>query len=282
MTICVSVKVAEGLVMAADSMTMLQGIMQDKRTGQSSTGVLQTFAHANKVSSFLDYPVGIMSWGAASISDRSIQSLIMEVEYNFPTLEAKKSEVGHHGKLYSVLGIGNEVLKFIMERYDDENKRLAAAAPKLGLFIGGYSDGEFFSDIYKCELPVDRDWVPLRAKHNNSPHDFGSNWFGITEPLIRLVNGYSVNGASKLATDFGVDPKAVEAWTKSGANSMPLIFNGMPLQDAVDFAKYLVDVVIGWSRFSLGPPQCGGLIDIAVIRPRSFQWAQRKEWAIKD
>ena len=82
MTICVSVRVAEGLVLAADSAVMLMGSVKTPQ-GQA-VGVVQTFAFANKVARVHDYPVGVMTWGAGSISDRSIQSLIMEFEYNYP------------------------------------------------------------------------------------------------------------------------------------------------------------------------------------------------------
>ena len=45
------------------------------------------------------------------------------------------------------------------------------------------------------------------------------------------------------------------------------MFDGMPLQDAVDFANYAVQLTIGRFRFAAGVPVCGGNVDIAVITP---------------
>jgi hypothetical protein len=56
----------------------------------------------------------------------------------------------------------------------------------------------------------------------------------------------------------------------------------MPLQDAIDFAEYAVEVVVGRFRFGHGPPLCGGDTDIAVVTPGNFEWAKRKLWVIKE
>jgi hypothetical protein len=61
----------------------------------------------------------------------------------------------------------------------------------------------------------------------------------------------------------------------------PIIYEGMPLQDAIDLAVYLVNVTIGHSRFAVGPPVCGGQIDVATITSRGFQWIRRKSWQVK-
>jgi len=78
MSICVSVRVAEGLVLAADSATVLMGYISPQHKAPS---IIQSFQYANKVCQVGDLPVGVMSWGNAAILDRTIQSLIMECEY---------------------------------------------------------------------------------------------------------------------------------------------------------------------------------------------------------
>lgn len=74
----------------------------------------------------------------------------------------------------------------------------------------------------------------------------------------------------------------IQKWVDDHVSVLPLIFNGMPLQDGIDFAEYCVQVVIGRYRFGPGAPLCGGDIDVAVIRPNSFKWSRHKQWAIKD
>ena len=89
---------------------------------------------------------------------------------------------------------------------------------------------------------------------------------------------------NKLYTELvkrGVDKSIIQKWIDDSVSELPLVFDGMPLQDAVDFANFAVNLVIGRFRFGMGTPTCGGAVDIAVIRPNNFDWAQRKRWSIK-
>jgi hypothetical protein len=80
----------------------------------------------------------------------------------------------------------------------------------------------------------------------------------------------------------GADKVIVQKWAKDHVSELPLVFDGMPLQDAVDFANFAIQLTIGTFRFALGPPICGGDVDIAVITPAAFHWAQRKQWSVKE
>jgi hypothetical protein len=267
MTICVSVRTAEGLVLAADSATILQGDVDVG--GAKSLQILQTFNYATKVAQVGDLPMGVMTWGIGTINSRSIQSLVMEFEFDYKV----------RGK-FSVRTVADALLRFISARY-----RTAFPSPTqlqtLGLFVGGYSDGEFFSEQMSCELPADTTWTPIRSRTADGTQDFGANWFGATDALVRLIRGFDPTSLDKLV-ESGAPIEAVQAWVDSGAAALPIVFDGMPLQDAIDFAEWATMVVIGRWRFGLGTALVGGDVDIAVIRPRSFNWAQRKRWSIKD
>lgn len=273
MSICVSVKVAEGLVLAADSAVTLEGNINTPQ-GQAS-GIIQTFESANKVTRFKDYPIGIMTWGMASIADRSILSLIMEFEYGYKVVKQNKK--------YMVIQIANELLKFIQSRYSKAfpSQEPNTKKPMLGMLIGGYSSEQFFADEYTIEIPLQQNWVDRRPNQPNGSPSFGADWFGQTDALTRLIKGYDPVSLNELVKR-GVDANIVEKWTQDNLSELLLVFNGMPLQDAIDFAEYAVQVVIGRWRFGPGAPLCGGEIDIAVITPRGFQWAHRKQWALKD
>jgi hypothetical protein len=58
--------------------------------------------------------------------------------------------------------------------------------------------------------------------------------------------------------------------------SLP-VFSAMPLQDAVDYAIYLISTTIETLRFEPKFPSVGGPIDVLVINPRGMQFVQRKE-----
>ena len=51
--------------------------------------------------------------------------------------------------------------------------------------------------------------------------------------------------------------------------------------DAIDFGVYLANVTIGHSRFVVGPPVCGGHVDVATITHRGFTWVRQKRHAVK-
>jgi len=270
MTICVSVRTPEGLILAADSMVTLEGVINTPKGQQ--TGVLQTFEFANKLTRIKDYPIGVMTWGIASISDRSIPSLIMEWEHDYPSLKDNAS--------FTVKDVADALHKFIEERYDKVYPA-SAKRPQLGLFIGGYSQGQFFSDQYKCALPKESTWKEVRPNKPDGSQSFGANWFGQIDTLSRLIHGYDRAGIDELVKR-GVDKTIVQKWINDRVSELPLVFDGMPLQDAVDFANYAIQLTIGRFRFAIGVPVCGGNVDIAVITPNAFQWAQRKQWAIKE
>jgi hypothetical protein len=53
----------------------------------------------------------------------------------------------------------------------------------------------------------------------------------------------------------------------------------MPMQDAIDLVRYLVQVVVGYVRFAPGALTVAPPIDIAAITAHDgFQWVARKQW----
>ena len=271
MSICVSVRVAEGLVLAADSATVLMGYISPQHKAPS---IIQTFEHSNKVCQIGDLPVGVMTWGNAAILDRTIQSLIMECEYEHTEL-LRSSD-------YNIKLITETVRKFIADRYDQAYPELEKKRrPPLGIFIGGYGYHQFYSELYTCDFPECEDLSIVRPDKADGSPSFGTNWFGSGEALTRLIKGFDPQVLNDLA-QHGVARDTIEMWAGKAAGELPLIFDGMPLQDAIDFANFAVQVTIGVCRFRAGPPVCGGDVDIAVITPGKFHWAQRKQWAIKE
>lgn len=276
MTICVSVKVPEGLIFSCDSaVTISKTIIQNN---QHLTQIMQNFNYANKLAQVKDYPIAVMSWGLASLSERTIHSLIMEFEYDYKNASENID--------YKVEKVTTDLIEFIKKRYDavydtPDGKKIPPQDRPLGLTIGGFSDKDFFAEQYKYEFPNSKAHELVRQNKPDGSQNFGVNWFGLTDALVRLIKGYDLASLEELIKR-GIDPAVVQSWIEDNVSELPLIFDGMPLQDAVDFAEYCIQVVIGRYRFGIGAPLCGGDIDIAVIRPNSFKWSQHKQWLIKD
>ena len=62
----------------------------------------------------------------------------------------------------------------------------------------------------------------------------------------------------------------------------PLIHDAMPIQDAIDLAKFLVDLTKNFVRFNPGAQVVGGPVDIAAItKHEGFKWVNRKQYYSK-
>jgi hypothetical protein len=52
----------------------------------------------------------------------------------------------------------------------------------------------------------------------------------------------------------------------------------MPVQDAIDFAVFILNTTIGYTTFIPGVPSCGGPLQVAAILPdEGFVWISRPE-----
>ena len=288
MSVCVSVKVSEGLVLASDSASAIHGEVIEngqKRMG----GVLKTYEHSRKLSHIKDYPIGTLTWGQALVGARSVESLIKEYEYSLPSLKEEQEKIDtlrRQGKAelderpeYNVKTIAEGLLEHVTTYYNEEySKKEGAEKPNIGILVSGYTSGEFFPEQWLIELPKNQQVSQVRPDTDKKP-DFGANWYGLTDAIIRLHWGRDNEAIELLTKHFNLDEKEVRRVIDSLQYRVP--FDGMPLQDAIDYAVYLINVAIGRFRFVIGAPLCGGEIDVAVVTPNTFTWVQRKSWKLK-
>jgi hypothetical protein len=287
MTICVSIKVSEGLVLATDSTAAIQGTVQDP-TGKSSTGILKTYDHVRKLSHIKDYPIGTLTWGTALVGARSVESLIKEYEYTLLSLEEEQEKIKERrmrGKAkgderfeYNVRNVAEGLLDHVKKFYETEfASQPVDQRPQLGILVSGYSSGKFFPEQWLINLPISAELTGVRPDIDGKPV-FGATWFGLADAIVRLHWGRDDAAPDILAQRFNVSPEEIRQLL--ARLEYPVIFDGMPLQDAIDYAVYLVNVAIGRFRFVAGAPLCGGEIDVAVITPNTFTWIQRKSWRV--
>jgi len=287
MTICVSIKVSEGLVLAADSTATIQGAFRPP-DGQEVHGILKTYDNMRKLSHLKDYPIGTLTWGTALVGSRSVESLIKEYEHSLPSLEEEQEKLKeqrmrgntdiNRKSEYDLKEIANGLLIHLKSFYDTEfENRPEDQRPRLGILVSGYSAGAFFPRQWLINLPTSTELTEIRPNANDKP-SFGANWFGLTDAIVRLHTGRDDAAIGILASHFQVTQDEVKQLLRS--LEYPVFFDGMPLQDAIDYAVYLINVAIGRYRFVVGAPLCGGKIDVAVITPNNFTWVQRKSWNV--
>jgi hypothetical protein len=294
LTIALSIKVGEGLVLAADSTTSFF----------SGGNLAQSYHHARKLLQLEEYPVGVLTYGLGSVAGRNLESLVAEYERTLTPFQA--------GDPYTIQGLAESLHSFLIAKYDavypppppvpdpapqtagaeapdpEEPAPVPAAPPvdlrpTLGVVIGGYSRGEFFSDEFEMRLPwssPDEVWPDAGAPQTEL---FGVRWWGQTAPIERLYLGCDYRGFVEWCRSKGVPEEEIAGLYSELRERVawPVIYEGMPLQDAIDLAVFLVNVTIGHSRFAVGPPVCGGEIDVATITSAGFQWISRKQHQVK-
>jgi len=246
MTIVASVKVRDGIVLGTDSMTQLS----------SPTGWVKSYANARKLFQLGDLPIGIMSYGLGNVGDRSIEGLIRDFRRDKPMEDVSVGDAAH--ALYD----------YVRPLYDAELPNPDPDQHALGFFVAGYSPGGAFAEEFEFLLPSDT------APTENQPSTtVGTAWRGIGVPFTSLCRGMSPGVFAELQA-LGI-PDA-DLLAMMDRNGMIIAQDGMPMQDAINLATYVLDVTIGWATFQIGPASCGRPLQIAVVTPdNGWEWVAR-------
>lgn len=254
MTIVASVKVQDGIALGCDSATQISG-----RDSKGKIGVLKVYQNAKKLFQFGDLPLGFLTYGIGNIGKKSIRTIIREFEkgYDFSS-----------NKACQVKDVAEELFSFIHNAYEKEYPKLdKKKQPALGFLIAGYSSNSSLGEEWEFVIPVQQEIKLVRPKEQ-----FGASWRGIAVPFTRLYHGF--------------DPRAINDLQKSGVNSntikrlketygAKIIYDGMPVKDALNLVEFILRTTIGLSSFEIGAPLCSEPVQIAVIEEDGFNWIKK-------
>jgi len=244
MTICASVKVRDGLVLGTDSMTQIWG--QDEAGNRLP---IKSYGNARKLFQIGTLPIGVMTYGIGNLGPRSIYGFVRDFS------------LGYSGET-DVKSVSQKLYEFISEAYHEHFGD--TPGPTLGFFIAGYSPDQAFPEEWEFQLPKDQETRQVRPEER-----FGSSWRGISIPFTRLYKGYDPRTMEELKR-MDVPEEAIEIVRRYES---PVVYDGMPVQDAVNFVIFILQTTIGLSTFELGSPSCGGPLQIATVLPEDgFQW----------
>jgi hypothetical protein len=268
------------MVIAADSAVTVSGVVVDESGGQHS-GVLKVFERARKIFQLGELPVGLAALGISAIGKRTVASYLEEFELE--NLDA----IAPGGKYpqESLHPLCSKIWKFLQERYraefQDALEREKAipydeialdARPSLVVLVAGYGHKKPLGELWQINAPlseVGEAVVQLRA-----PGDFGANWFGVIGPVTRFIKGFDARlpeGLHRRLKDK-LGEKADEVWpdVEGLLNSLEykIAYMAMPLEDGIEHVRYLAGLSINFARFALGPPVCGGDVQLATITAR--------------
>jgi hypothetical protein len=278
-SIAISVKINDGLVLAADSASTVMG-----QSPQGVIGVLNTYNNANKVFNLVKgLPIGLVTWGTGSIGAASVATMVKDLRRilstKHPDPENQKWYIDPHG--YTMNSVAERVKKFI---YDDNYVRAFAGWPQkpdLGCIVGGYSSRSPMADEYIIEIQRGECGPPKLIRQTE---ETGIAWGGVGEAMNRLLLGWGT-ALPSILQQAGLSPQVVEAVMNGVRASLlaPLASPPMPMQDAIELAEFLVDATIKFIRFAPGAPTVGGPIEIAAItKHEGFRWVRRKYYFTRE
>lgn len=257
MTIALAIRINNGLVLATDSSSTIMEFEDDVPK------VHQTYFNADKLFNLKkNEPIGCLTWGDGSINGISISSLTKDFrdELEINELDIEK--------------VTGDFVDFLKRNIGSSNNI------NIGFLIAGYSNDCNSPEMYVIEIKqsIIQDTVKL------SNDNFSISWFGDYDFLSRFIFGIDANMGDMLK-DNGFDREEVDEIVEFSKRelALPLGYSEMPIQDAIDLAKFLVDICKKSSRFIPGPQIIGGPTDIAVItKHEGFKWIDRKHYYTQE
>jgi hypothetical protein len=258
MSIVACVKVYDGIALGADSATQIM-----TRDQAGNVIAIKTYHNARKIFQFQDKPVGILTYGIGNLGNKSIETLLRE--YNIAHPLDSSSE-------YKVNQISDNLFKHFNSLYNQQFQNIPTEQkPGLGFFIAGYSHNEPLGEEFEFVLPKDSISRPVRPSDK-----FGASWRGVSVPFTRLYYGFDPRLEEKLLQSGREDTIPLIQSIKQEFSSK-VIYDGMPIIDAIKFVNYILLTTIGIVSFEIGFPTCSEPVDIAVIMEDKFDWVKKKE-----
>jgi hypothetical protein len=161
-SIIVSVKINDGIVLAADSATTFY-------TNEGRPG--QIYEHANKIVKLVKgLPIGVMTCGSGSIGNAAIATLLKD-------LRVRLSKAPNEGGWaldpanYTMESISGWVYQFFAERAQEADFKFF-----LMLRICGYSSGSALPEVWEVKFDTGR--YPDKVVRVRSERDIGLLWDG--------------------------------------------------------------------------------------------------------
>jgi hypothetical protein len=168
--------------------------------------------------------------------------------------------------------------KFLHEEKYLKLKPSAVWSQPMGMYVGGYSSSADEHEMWQFSIQTDGSSSPT-APVASAGHG-GISFGGQTEAVTRSLLGFDGTLPNVLKTELGDATKADQLVTATRKLSeRSLLWDAMPVQDAIDLADYLVDATKGFVRFQVGHDTVGGETDIAVVTKfEGFKWVRRKHY----
>lgn len=255
MSLVVSLRVPDGIVAAADSVSLAQTILE---------------------------------FVAQDLRCPSCKEKISAQDIGIPAIPVPFSASSYTQKLFSLYDdfslssfgqgiINNRSIYYHVKQFERANRKLANLVEARDAFIS-YLEQELLHQLPKYKEEAPENWYPL-GFHLNGYEAVDGTQVGVTYEVHigrqNIIHRYDTIGCT-----VGGDIKVVQQLWAIGKEDPRLQFKyGLfSLQDAIDLSEFLIEATSSFQRFANQVPTVGGETDVALITPfRGFQWIKRKK-----
>jgi hypothetical protein len=269
-TVCVSVKVHDCLVFAADSASSLSGV-----NNNGEPVVINVWNHGNKVFNlYKGKPLAAMTCGLGNMGPASIGNLAKDFRRMISSghdLEKIDPED------YTVEEVAEKARAFFDARYKGINPP-PPQPQSFEFWVGGYGSNSDNAELWKISIINGSDaQLELVANEVTDGH---VAWGGQPQAINRLLLGFDT-GLAPALVDAGLDQHVTDELLAQVGQRLqtPLVHEAMPVSDAINLADFLVDLTKRYFAFLPGADIVGGATDIATVtKHEGFKWIKRKHY----
>ena len=254
MTLVVSLRVPDGVVIAADSLQTSMGILTPgiknlKTKDDHGRDVIipdlkfppvpiptSTLSFAQKLFPFKG-KFGVGTFGTAIINERTIYNHIKNLEVKAKDKDYKLSELADLIESYFTEQLAIDLNK--------KKQKLPTNTLACGFQIAGYNTSD---DLFGSTIEL-----IIGNPNKKTVHDqIGCTVSGDTNVVSKL---WEIGKEKNLKTNYG----------------------SFSLQDAIDYVEFLINTTASFQRFANMIPTVGGAVDIALVTSYSnFNWVKYK------
>ncbi|WP_370575118.1 hypothetical protein [Methanomethylovorans sp.] len=263
MTIVLTILVNDGVVLAGDSAL----------TADVEGNIVNLYETSKIANLHKSLPIGIMTWGRASIGNASILTLIKDFRKRIMGLDTTCLNCKLDTNNYTIEGVAQLFKAFIFDeiytksQVDDERFIL-------GFVIAGYSANSSMAERWEITVKESKCNGPIQILGD------GLIYAGEKEAISRLVNGYDLK-LKDVLQNTGLSQKKINGImeTIDSELSTQLVSDKMPIQDVIHLSRFLLDLTINYFRFKPVISSVGGSTEIAAItKHEGYKWISRNHY----
>ena len=209
-------------------------------------------------------------------------------EFHFPPVPIPFSASSYTQKLFPLQGkfalssvgqgiINNQSIYYHIKQFELLNKSIGSLRETLNALIT-YFEQQLLAQFPKYKEEAPKDWHPLGI-HINGYEDVEGKVIPVTyEAFIGRDN--VVRRRDTIGCTIGGDMSVVQKLWEIGKADPRRSFKYslFSLQDAIDLSEFLITTTSTFQRFANEVSTVGGEVDIALLTPfYDFQWMKRKQ-----